>query len=94
MPGTSDQWAALDRHNERLVDAGGQHRPASRPAPQDDPCSPRQADQDGMTGQDGADPLRGQDAGQDAGLTAGPDASQRAGRYRLRTRGVAAASAC
>jgi hypothetical protein len=90
MPGTSDQWAALDRHNERLVDAGGPHRPAGRAAPQDDPCAPQQADQDGTTGRDGADPLRGQDAG----LTAGPDASQRAGRHRLRIRGVAAASAC
>ena len=76
MPGTSDQWAALDRHNERLVDAGGPHR---------------QADQDSTTGQDGADPLRGQDAGP----ATGPDASQRAGRqHGLRARGFAAASAC
>jgi hypothetical protein len=92
MPGTSDQWAALDRHNERLVDAGGPHRPAGRPtAPHDDPCPPPQADQDGTTGQDGSDPLRGQDAG----LAAGPDASQQAGRqHGLRARGFAAASAC
>ena len=94
MPGTSDQWAALDRHNERLVDAGGPHRPTGRPAaPQDDPAS-RQADQDGTTGRDGADPLRGQDAGQDPRLAAGPDASQRAGWHRPRARGAAAASAC
>jgi hypothetical protein len=28
MPGTSEQWSALDRQNERLVDAGGQQAPA------------------------------------------------------------------
>jgi hypothetical protein len=43
MPGTSDQWSALDRQNERLVDAGGQLAPAgSQPDSQspDDGRSP------------------------------------------------------
>jgi hypothetical protein len=37
MPGTSEQWSALDRQNERLVDAGGQQAPA---VPQPDSPSP------------------------------------------------------
>ena len=49
MPGTSEQWSALDRQHERLVDAGGQQAPAvSQPdsqSPDDEhsPCSGPQA---------------------------------------------------
>jgi hypothetical protein len=54
MPGTSEQWSALDRQNERLVDAGGQQAPAG---PQPDSQSP----------DDGRSPGSGPEAADSAG---------------------------
>jgi hypothetical protein len=58
MPGTSEQWSALDRQNERLVDAG------SRPVPavsQPDSRSP-----------DGTEASQNSGAGRDSGHGTGP----------------------
>jgi hypothetical protein len=46
MPGTSDQWKALDRQNERLVDAGSPLVPAGPAAVPGAEAHPAEADPD------------------------------------------------
>jgi len=46
MPGTSDQWRALDRQNERLVDAASPQAPAVTAAVPAAEAHPAEADPD------------------------------------------------
>jgi len=104
MPGTSDQWRALDRQNERLVDASGPHAPAVTAAVSTAEAHPAEADPG--TGRPAPQPVRGvsrqpgqharpsgPDTGSQPGRDAGLSAIRPAGRHRARGTEAAAVAA-